>query len=390
MVRISRLGLALILVATLSFGAVAGTVINSSLLRLQAQDSADQQSVLLQNLYKQVNPSVVSIDVRIPAGAANLELLPTEPDDQNAPLVRAAGSGFVYDDKGHIVTNAHVVESAEKITVNFADGTSIAAKTIGADPDADLAVIEIDASKVDLPRSLVLADSDTLEVGQRAIAIGNPFNNPGTMTQGIVSALGRSLFGRQIGTSQFRIPQVIQTDAAINPGNSGGPLLNANGEVIGINTAIWSQVRQSSGVGYAVPSNIIRNVADEIIATGKAEHSYLGISGSSLTVEINEEMGLDTKFKGVLIQQVSPRTPASEAGLKAGTKTITIDEIDVTVGGDIIVGIDNIEITKFDDLLGYLFVKTKPGQTVTLKVLRGGETIEVPVTLTSRPDTLAE
>ena len=390
MVRISRLGLALILVATLSFGAVAGTVINSSLLRPQAQDSADQQSVLLQNLYKQVNPSVVSIDVRIPAGSDNLDLLPTEPDDQNAPLVRAAGSGFVYDDQGHIVTNAHVVESAQKITVNFADGTSIEGKTVGADPDADLAIVQIDASKITLPRPLVLADSDTLEVGQRAIAIGNPFNNPGTMTQGIVSALGRSLFGRQIGTSQFRIPQVIQTDAAINPGNSGGPLLNSSGEVIGINTAIWSQVRQSSGVGYAVPSNIIRYVADEIIASGKAEHSYLGISGSSLTVETNEAMGLDTKMKGVLIQQVSPRPPASEAGLKAGTKKITIDEIDVTVGGDIIVGIDDLVITKFDDLLGYLFVKTKPGQTVTLKVLRGGETIEVPVTLTSRPDTLAE
>jgi 2-alkenal reductase len=390
MVRISRIGLALVLVLTLTFGAVAGTVINSSLLRVQGQDSADQQSVLLQNLYKQVNPSVVSIDVRLPADAENLELLPTNPEDENEPLVRAAGSGFVYDTAGHIVTNAHVVENARRITVNFADGTSIVAEVVGSDPDSDLAVIKIDTSKVTLPRALVLADSDLLEVGQRAIAIGNPFNNPGTMTQGIVSALGRSLFGRQIGPSQFRIPQVIQTDAAINPGNSGGPLLNASGEVIGVNTAIWSQVRQSSGVGYAVPSNIIRNVADSIIATGKAEHSYLGISGSSLTVAINEQMGLDSKMKGVLVQQVSPRTPASEAGLKSGNKEVTIDDIDYTIGGDIIVGIDDLVVNGFDDLLGYLFVKTKPGQTVTLKVYRNGETIDIPVKLTARPSTLDE
>lgn len=387
MLRLSRLGFTVILVFTLAFGVVIGSVANSTSLRVQGQPSVDQQSIILQKLYKQVNPSVVSFDVRLPADADNLDLLPTEPDE-NAPdqNVRASGSGFIYDDKGHIITNAHVVENARSIRVNFADGTSVSAEVVGSDVDSDLAVVKIDTSKVTLPPALVLGDSDALEVGQRAIAIGNPFNNPGTMTEGIVSALGRSLFGRRVGESQFRIPQVIQTDAAINPGNSGGPLLNVDGEVIGVNTAIWSRVRQSSGVGYAVPANIIRKVAASIIAMGKAEHSYLGIRGRSLTVEINEKLGIDAKTKGVLVERVDGRTPASSAGMRAGNKRVIVDEVEVTVGGDIIIGVDEVAINSFDDLLGYLFVKTSPGQDVTMVVLRNGERLEIKVTLGVRPN----
>ncbi|MFN8421344.1 MAG: trypsin-like peptidase domain-containing protein [Anaerolineae bacterium] len=299
--------------------------------------------------------------------------------------MRAAGSGFVYDDTGHIITNAHVVANATVINVQFADGSVVSAEVVGADEDSDLAVLKVDTSLVDWPQALTLANSDAIEVGQRAIAIGNPFNNPGSMTQGIISALGRSLVGRQLGDSRFTIPLVIQTDAAINPGNSGGPLLNVNGEVVGITTAIWSRVRQSSGVGYAVPSNIIHKVADQIIETGKMEHSYMGIQGRSLTVEINQELGLDPKFKGVLIQQVDPGTPADKAGLRSGTKDVTIDEIPVVLGGDIITGIDDVTVRSFDDLLAYLFVKTDPGQTVTLQIYRDGETVSVDVQLGIRP-----
>ncbi|MBX3063969.1 MAG: trypsin-like peptidase domain-containing protein [Anaerolineae bacterium] len=386
MLRLSRLGLLMLLVVTLSFGVILGTVTtSSSLLRVQGQDFVDQQSQILQALYKQVNPSVVSIDVRIPADAENLDLLPVDPNDEGAPLVRAAGSGFVYDDTGHIITNAHVVANATVINVQFADGSVVSAEVVGADEDSDLAVLKVDTSLVDWPQALTLANSDAIEVGQRAIAIGNPFNNPGSMTQGIISALGRSLVGRQLGDSRFTIPLVIQTDAAINPGNSGGPLLNVNGEVVGITTAIWSRVRQSSGVGYAVPSNIIHKVADQIIETGKMEHSYMGIQGRSLTVEINQELGLDPKFKGVLIQQVDPGTPADKAGLRSGTKDVTIDEIPVVLGGDIITGIDDVTVRSFDDLLAYLFVKTDPGQTVTLQIYRDGETVSVDVQLGIRP-----
>jgi 2-alkenal reductase len=385
MMRISRAAFTVILTAAVMIGAALGSAASLSTLRVSGQEFVDDQSTLLERLYQDVNPSVVALDVRVPADSASLELLPTDPNDEGQPNVRASGSGFVYDTQGHIVTNAHVVEDAKSISVLFSDGTVIPAERVGFDSDSDLAVIKVDASKLTLPRPLTLADSEQVVVGQRAVAFGNPFDLPGTMTEGIVSATDRSLLGRLVGESSYRIPQVIQTDAAINPGNSGGPLVNFKGEVIGVNTAIWSRVRQSSGVGFAVPSNLIRIVADQIIASGKAVHSYLGITGRSLTVLINEALGLDPQFKGVLVQGVVDGGPADKAGLKAGSREATIDEIPVVLGGDIILAVDDVQVRYFDDLLAYLFTKTRPQQEVALKIYRGGDTITVKVTLGTRP-----
>ncbi len=395
--RINRLGLAVLLAAALSIGVLLGSVMTLAPARVLAQSSDD--TTLLQHIYQQVNPSVVNIQVTIPAGSPASGLLPVNPfqgpGDQGTPppnsdrqgqLQLAEGSGFVYDTSGDIVTNAHVVQDATKIIVTFSDDTSLIAKVVGIDPDSDVAVVKIDPAKEKLA-ALTLADSDTLTVGDRAIAIGNPFGLAVTMTQGIISALGRSLEGqRSTGSaSNYLIPQVIQTDASINPGNSGGVLLNTKGEVVGVTTAIESNVRQSSGVGFAVPSNIVKKVADSLIKSGKIDHSFLGIAGTTLDLELNNVAGLDDNTRGVLVRDVTPGSPAATAGLKPSTKTVQIDGTPIKVGGDIIVGIDDITVKRFEDLLSYLFIKTEPGQTVKIKIVRDGKPLELSVTLSARP-----
>jgi serine protease Do len=390
--RANRIGLTVLMTAVLCFGLLLGSVLSAAPLRVMGQTAVDDQTVLLQRLYQEVNPSVVNILVRLPADASNPDLLPLPNVPQNPnsqpPFAQAEGSGFVYDADGYLVTNAHVVQDASRITVTFADDTTLIAEVVGIDPDSDIAVIKVDPSK--LPGKLVplpLADSDKLTVGERAIAIGNPFGLNGTMTHGIISALGRSLDGqRNTGSdSRYLIPQVIQTDAAINPGNSGGPLLNAKGEVIGVNTAIESRVRQSSGVGFAVPANIVKKMADALIKDGKVAHSYLGILGGTLTLDVNELMGLDPNFHGVLVRDVVSGSPGAKAGIKPSTTEKDLDGTKVMVGGDVIVAVDNIPVRRFEDLLAYLFVKTDPGQTITLTVYRAGEKVDVKVTLGERP-----
>ncbi len=390
--RANRIGLTVLITAVLCFGLLLGSVLSAAPLRVMGQTAVDDQTVLLQRLYQEVNPSVVNILVRLPADASNPDLLPLPniPQNPNAqpPFAQAEGSGFVYDADGYLVTNAHVVKDATRITVTFADDTTVIAEVVGIDPDSDIAVIKVDPAK--LPGKLVplpLADSDKLTVGERAIAIGNPFGLNGTMTHGIISALGRSLDGqRSTGSdSRYLIPQVIQTDAAINPGNSGGPLLNARGEVIGVNTAIESRVRQSSGVGFAVPANIVKKMADALIKDGKVAHSYLGILGGTLTLDVNELMGLDPNFRGVLVRDVVSGSPGAKAGIRPSTTEKDLDGTKVMVGGDIIVAVDNVPVRRFEDLLAYLFVKTDPGQTITLTVYRAGEKVDVKVTLGERP-----
>ncbi len=339
----------------------------------------EQDLVGLPDLYDRVNPAVVNIRVRLSNGD-NLDLLP------NQPFGSAQGSGFLYDDQGHFVTNFHVVDGVDEILVVFSDGLALEGELIGADPDSDLAVVHVD----DIPSGIVplpLADSGGLRVGEPVVAIGNPFGLQGTMTTGIISGLGRTLPSQAvaIGGGRFNIPNIIQTDAAINPGNSGGPLLNLAGEVIGVNTAIASSDRQFSGVGYAVPANTVARVVPELIENGRFAHPYLGIAGLDLSPGIRLAMDLDAQQRGVLVIDVTEGGPADDAGLIGSTVEVDIDGRPASVGGDIIIAIDGQPVNDFDDLIAYLSDITVVGQTVKLELLRDGEQLSVEVKLGERP-----
>ena len=334
---------------------------------------ADEVDTLLTNLYERANPAVVNIDV---AGGSDL-------------LEFGSGSGFVVDQDGHIVTNNHVIEGADEIDVTFWDGSVAKAKVVGTDPYGDLAVIQVEVDRAGL-LPLPLGDSDKVKVGQRVIAIGNPFGLVGTMTVGIVSGKGRTLSADAPdgSTNRFSNPDIIQTDAAINPGNSGGPLLNSAGEVIGINSAIRTDGtnRANSGVGFAVPSNTVKRVLEQILSTGRAAYPYLGVSvDNHLTMaELAQALDLPVN-KGVLIASVIDGGPAQRAGLQGGSRQITVRGLPVRSGGDIITAIDGDSINSFDEMIAYLAARKTVGQQVTVTVLRGDQTLQLPVTLDERP-----
>jgi len=335
--------------------------------------AADEVDTLLENIYQRANPAVVNIDV---AGGANLTEF-------------GSGSGFVIDMDGHIVTNNHVVEGADEIDVTFADGTVAVAKVIGRDTYSDLAVIkvDVDASKL---APLALGDSDQTKVGQRVVAIGNPFGLVGTMTVGIISGKGRTLpADSPSGSSSFSNPDILQTDAAINPGNSGGPLLNSAGEVIGVNAAIRTDGtnRANSGVGFAIPSNTVKRIAAQLLKNGQVSYPYLGVSVDSNNFTIGElaaALKLPVK-QGVLIASVVNGGPAERAGLKGGDRQVVVRGIPVRAGGDILIAIDGAAINSFDEMIAYLAAQKQVGQTVTVTIIRGTETMQVPVTLDERP-----
>jgi 2-alkenal reductase len=292
------------------------------------------------------------------------------------------GSGFVWDNQGHIVTNNHVIEGADRVTVVFPDRTEFEARVIGTDPDSDLAVLDLDEPREDV-RPVQLGDSDALKVGQMAVTIGNPFGQEFTMSAGIVSALGRTIRG---SNSPFSIPEVVQTDAPMNPGNSGGPLLDRHGRVIGVNTQIISRSGVSSGVGFAVPVNTAKQVIPALIEDGHYAYPWLGITGSTLRPEVAERMDLPRNTGGALVIQVSDDSPADLAGLRGSNSSSTSPGLESPVGGDVIVAIEGAPIRDMDDLIAYLVSKTRPGDRVTLEVLRDGnsqETLEV--TLGKRP-----
>ncbi|MGD8491938.1 MAG: trypsin-like peptidase domain-containing protein, partial [Anaerolineae bacterium] len=289
-----------------------------------------------------------------------------------------AGSGFVIDSNGHIVTNNHVVEDAEMILVRFADETVVEAELVGADVDSDLAVIRVDVPD-DFLKEVRLGDSSALRVGQRAIAVGSPFGFEQTMTTGIVSALDRVV--RQ--ESGYSLLQLIQTDAAINPGSSGGPLLNAQGEVIGVNTLIFSSSGSSAGVGFAVPVNTVKRVVPSLISTGNYADPWLGIRGLSLNPMIAEALDLPVD-QGILLQRVATQGPADQAGLRGNDRRVEFEGMRLPTGGDILVAINGVEIRDTDDL-DVLLAEYSVGQTVTLDVFRGEEKLRVDVILEERP-----
>lgn len=312
------------------------------------------------NIYESVKDSVVMITVDTRYGTA-------------------VGSGFIYDDKGHIVTNNHVVADGVKFTVSFLDGTVLSATLVGQDPDTDLAVLKIDPKDISL-KPLRLGNSTNLKIGEMIIAVGNPFELAGSVTLGIVSQKGR-LLPTERG---YLIPGIIQIDAAINPGNSGGPLLNSRGEVVGVTTAIESMTGEFSGIGYAISSNIVARVVPVLIEKGRYRHSYLGITGIELNSAIAEAIGINAK-QGFLVTSVSPGSPAANAGIRAGNRTITISGQRIPVGGDVIVAINGVPVKGLDDILTYLVEKTSPGDKITLTVIRDGAVIDVSVTLGERP-----
>ena len=332
----------------------------------QAIAPVTETEQLFASIYNRVSPSVVSINV---SGVIN-----------NREFA-SSGTGFVIDTQGHIVTNDHVVDSASLIEVNFIDGTIVKGKIVGLDPDSDLAVI-----KVDLPANLlypvIIGDSDQLFIGQTTLAIGSPFSQRWTLTSGIISALDRTISGQ----TQFSVGSVIQTDAAINPGNSGGPLLNLKGEVIGVNSQILSETRSNSGVGFAIPSNLVKRVAEELITNGRVDYSYLGIrAGSGLNLALIEALNIPNNLRGVIISDVDPGTPASVAGLRSASRPTVIDGQQVPTSADIITAIDGVTIDDMSSLISYLASNTRPGQTINLTVLRDGNEITIPVTLSARP-----
>jgi S1-C subfamily serine protease len=316
---------------------------------------------LLIKLYERVSPSAVYIAITTGGLTGS-----------------GSGSGFVWDTEGHIVTNNHVVESASRIEVRFADDTTAEAELVGRDPDNDLAVIKVDVPAGRL-HPVQLGDSDALQVGQLAIAIGNPFGFDQTMTTGIVSGLGRVV--RQ--QSGFSLPQLIQTDAAINPGNSGGPLLDSHGRVIGVTTLIYSNSGSNAGVGFAVPVNTVKRVVPSLMTTGRYADPWLGIQGTSITSLLAEELGLAVE-QGVLVQTVVQGGPAAKAGLQGGNRQVRIEDTFMATGGDIILAIDGVSVQDMDDLIVYL-ADTSVGQRVTLTVLRNGRQQRIEVRLGERP-----
>ena len=376
-----------------------GVIIFTGLVALQnseatvsTEEFTNNNNYTLPELFKQVNQSVVQIS--------------TTSENAAYQLGSRLGSGFIYDRDGHIITNYHVVNGGNELLVTFSDGSAYNGELIGSDPYSDLAVIKVNTVPREKLIPLTIGNSSNVVVGQAVAAVGNPFGLSGSMSEGIISGLGRQLpssslppqeslpplFGRnQIpsGTSSFSIPEIIQTDAAINPGNSGGPLLNMKGEVIGINSAIFSNTGVYAGVGFAIPSTTVKKVVTSLIETGSYDHPWLGIVGVDITPQIGKVMNMSlTESKGFLVTDVNANGPADKAGIQGGDRTTQINGTDreINLGGDIIIGIDKKTVRNIDDLLAYLEREKSVGENVTLELIRNGEPMEKILTLEKRPD----
>lgn len=328
---------------------------------------------VLVSLYEAVNSGVASIIV------------------YSDGFVVGQGSGFLFDDQGHILTNYHVVENAAQIEIAFPGGFRAKGEVIGTDLDSDIAVVEVIISDASL-KPLVLGSSSEVKVGQYVVAIGNPYGLSGTMTVGIVSARGRLLESLRAAPSGgfFTAPDLIQTDAAINPGNSGGPLLNMNGEVIGVNRAIRTNeegngVLSNSGIGFAVPIDIVKRVVPYLIRDGKYDYPYLGIvSRENLMLVEKEALGFSSEEMGAYVVEVPLNGPASNAGLRGGTVETIFS--DLPAGGDLITAVDGESIRSFSDLLAYLVTNKSPGDEMEITVLREGQEFVLKAILDKRPE----
>jgi 2-alkenal reductase len=337
----------------------------------QVQVDVVSQQEMLVALYERVSSGVVAIRAYSANGGS-------------------LGTGWVYDTDGHIVTNYHVVEGAEEVEVDFPSGVKVFGRVIGTDLDSDLAVLEVSVP-VDELHPLALGDSDLLRVGQTVVAIGNPFGLSGTMTTGIVSALGRTLPSVKESPDGgiFVAGDIIQTDAALNPGNSGGPLLNLEGQVIGVNRAIRTEgyTEQgdpiNSGIGFAISVNIVRRVVPVLIELGHYAYPYLGISAEDdLTLYEIEILGLKS-YVGAYVTNVVSGGPADRAGVRAGSTPTNIAGL--YAGGDLIIAVDGRTVLTYDDVIRYLFTHKMPGDTIVLTVMRGDETLDLSLTLGERP-----
>ena len=327
--------------------------------------SSFSKSLSLIEIFEKSEPGVVRVNVQ---------------RGESEDVTGGIGSGFVFDKKGHIITNAHVVKNASKVVVTFLDGRSYNAEIIGVDEYTDLAVIKVNADLA-LLHPLSIGDSSNLKVGEQIAAIGNPFGLSGSMTSGIVSQLGRLL----PSGSGYSIPDVIQTDAAINPGNSGGPLLNMRGGMVGINTAIQSTTGSNTGVGFAIPSQTVAKIVPTLIEKGEYKHPWIGISGRDIDPDMANVLNLKDAI-GFLVITVVEDSPASSAGLIGSDKTIEVDGVNYPMGGDIILEVDGIEVRKIDDILLHLQRAKSVGDEMVLEVLRDGRTTNITIVLQERPN----
>jgi 2-alkenal reductase len=332
------------------------------------QDPAEMGGTL-EALYQQVLPGVVAIRT-------------------NGSL----GSGFVFDNEGHVITNQHVVEGASEVEIAFSSGFKAMGTVIGSDADADIAVIQVQNAPAEQIHPLAMGDSSALNVGEQVVAIGNPFGLSGTMTLGIVSGLGRTQVAHVDPESggSFSTADIIQTDAAINPGNSGGPLFNLQGEVVGVNQSIRTNAFDettgtavNSGVGFSISINLVKRIVPYLIRDGKYDYPYLGITSSSrLGLSEIEALGLNT-YTGAYVLDVAQGGPADQAGIQGGTQPTNIQGLQA--GGDVITAIDGQPVDTFDELLSYLTTNKSPGDTAVLTVLRDGQSMDITVTLGERP-----
>lgn len=341
--------------------------------------TTSNQAPNLTAIFKQVENSVVQITARTPNPNLQIIINGNPLGGQSTRL----GSGFVYDKQGHIITNNHVIDGAKTADLTFVDGNTYRAKVIGADPSGDLAVLQItDDFSAETVVPLVIANSSSLQVGEQVIALGNPFGLSDTMTTGIISQIGRLLPNPDTG---FSIPSGIQTDAPINPGNSGGPLLNTEGHVVGLNTAISSSTGEFSGIGFAIPSNAILKEIPRLIQTGTYSHPWLGIAGSAVTPNIAQSAGLPRNYKGVVVGSIQTGSPAQKAGIIGVTQDQSSNAQNV---GDIIIRADGHPLRSIDDLINYIDVHKSVGENVMLAVNRHGQVMSMNVILGTRPASL--